>query len=98
MCIRDRNLEKNCSLIFTDSGTVQEEASILMKPCIVLREKTERNETVENGSTIIAGTNIKSINRGVKFFNHNQIKNYAPETYLYKDVSSRIVNILLSNI
>lgn len=92
------NLEKNCSLIFTDSGTVQEEASILMKPCIVLREKTERNETVENGSTIIAGTNIKSINRGVKFFNHNQIKNYAPETYLYKDVSSRIVNILLSNI
>jgi len=46
-------LEKNALCILTDSGTVQEEASILKIPSIILRENTERPETIESGSSII---------------------------------------------
>ena len=45
-------LEKNCGCIITDSGTVQEEASILKKPNIIIRDTTERPETIESGSSI----------------------------------------------
>jgi UDP-N-acetylglucosamine 2-epimerase (non-hydrolysing) len=47
--------EINAGLIVTDSGTVQEEASILQVPCIVARWSTERPETVEVGGCIVSG-------------------------------------------
>ncbi|HME54302.1 MAG TPA: UDP-N-acetylglucosamine 2-epimerase (non-hydrolyzing) [Candidatus Lokiarchaeia archaeon] len=54
-------LEKNARYIFTDSGGVQEEACILRRPCITLRENTERPETVDVGGNIITGYDIKKI-------------------------------------
>ena len=48
--------EQDAGLIITDSGTVQEEASILQVPCIVARRSTERPETIEVGGCILAGT------------------------------------------
>lgn len=47
--------EMEAGLIVTDSGTVQEEASILQVPCIVARISTERPETVEVGGCILSG-------------------------------------------
>ena len=48
--------EQSAALIVTDSGTVQEEASILQVPCVVARRSTERPETIEVGGCILAGT------------------------------------------
>jgi len=48
-------LESSARLILTDSGGVQEEACILGIPCVTLRDNTERPETVEVGSNILAG-------------------------------------------
>lgn len=48
-------------LIMTDSGGIQEEAVTLKKPCVVLRENTERPELVEMGFGEVAGTNPSTI-------------------------------------
>lgn len=39
-------LLKNCRLVMTDSGGVQEEAIVLKKPCVTLRHVSERWETL----------------------------------------------------
>ena len=54
-------LESKAKLILTDSGGVQEEACILKIPCVTLRNNTERSETLEVGSNILAGTTPEKI-------------------------------------
>lgn len=55
------NAELNSALIVSDSGTVQEEASILRVPCVVPRLSTERPETIECGGCILAGNQARDI-------------------------------------
>jgi UDP-N-acetylglucosamine 2-epimerase (non-hydrolysing) len=50
------NLEKGARLVLSDSGGVQEETCILGVPCVTLRDNTERPETVEVESNMLAGT------------------------------------------
>lgn len=47
---------EHCRLIMSDSGGVQEEATALRKPVLILRDVTERPEAVESGSGILVGT------------------------------------------
>jgi UDP-N-acetylglucosamine 2-epimerase (non-hydrolysing) len=56
-------LMKNCSLIITDSGGIQEEATApgIMKRVLVIRLSTERQEAVEAGFAKIVGTNRENI-------------------------------------
>ncbi len=46
---------KDCRLLLSDSGGVQEEAPSLGKPVLILRDKTERPEGVEAGVTLLVG-------------------------------------------
>ncbi len=54
-------LEANARIVLTDSGGVQEETCILNVPCVTLRDNTERPETIEVGSNILAGTGSERI-------------------------------------
>ena len=45
----------NAKFIMSDSGGVQEEASAIKKPLLVLRSVTERPEAVESGSAVLVG-------------------------------------------
>ena len=47
-------LEYNAKLVLTDSGGVQEETCILKVPFVTLRNNTERPETIEVRSNILA--------------------------------------------
>jgi len=70
-------LESNAKLVFTDSGGVQEETCILKVPCVTLRDNTERPETIEVGSNILAGTHPDRILKCTKimFFKENGWQN-----------------------
>jgi len=53
--------EKNATLIFTDSGGIQEEACVLKIPCITIRDNTERPETIKVGAnTLASAANLSS--------------------------------------
>jgi UDP-N-acetylglucosamine 2-epimerase (non-hydrolysing) len=54
-------MEKNAKVVLTDSGGVQEETCILGTPCVTLRDNTERPETLDVGSNILAGTDPEKI-------------------------------------
>ncbi|MEK6951861.1 MAG: UDP-N-acetylglucosamine 2-epimerase (non-hydrolyzing) [Nanoarchaeota archaeon] len=54
-------LEANAKLVITDSGGIQEETCILKIPCVTIRDNTERPETLEVGSNILAGVKPERI-------------------------------------
>jgi UDP-N-acetylglucosamine 2-epimerase (non-hydrolysing) len=58
-------LESSARLILTDSGGVQEESCIIGKPCVTLRDNTERPETVDVGANMVAGTQVDQITHAV---------------------------------
>jgi len=85
-------LESNARLVFTDSGGVQEETCILRVPCVTLRHNTERPETLEVGSNVLAGTDPAEILRKARHM-FNKSNNW---TNPFGDgrASERIVSIL----
>ncbi|WP_428236856.1 non-hydrolyzing UDP-N-acetylglucosamine 2-epimerase [Gracilimonas sp.] len=52
---------RRADLILTDSGGIQEEASALGKPVLVLRNETERQELIESGLGKLVGTDEETI-------------------------------------
>jgi UDP-N-acetylglucosamine 2-epimerase (non-hydrolysing) len=56
---------KACSFIVTDSGGIQEEAPVLAKPVLVLRDVTERPEAVEAGTSWLVGTDGDAVYEAV---------------------------------
>lgn len=65
-------LESKAKLVLTDSGGVQEEACILRIPCVTLRDNTERPETLEVGSNVLAGTDPDRILEKVHTMLHKE--------------------------
>ena len=65
---------KNSFCVLTDSGGLQEEAPAFGKPVLVIRNNTERNESIEIGTSQLVGTNTNDIFRGVESLLMNSIK------------------------
>jgi UDP-N-acetylglucosamine 2-epimerase (non-hydrolysing) len=57
------NMQATAVAIFTDSGGVQEESTVLGIPCFTIRENTERPATIDCGTNHLAGTKKESILR-----------------------------------
>ena len=88
-------LEKNSLCVITDSGTVQEECCIFNVPNITIRDVTERPETLESGSNMLSGVSPDSILMSVDIVLSEKHEWTPPAEYLEKDVSSKIIKIIL---
>ncbi len=55
------DLMRRAKVVFTDSGGVQEETTVLGIPCITLRENTERPVTITLGTNVLVGTDKEKI-------------------------------------
>lgn len=91
-------LERNASLIITDSGTVCEEAAMLGKPCIVWRETMERPEILELGNTVLRSPRAEvheTIEVCKDLINTPPtMDRYIPTEYEFKTVSQNVKRIL----
>ena len=67
------------SIILTDSGGIQEEATSLGKPVLVMRDTTERPEAVDAGVVRLVGTDVGLI--------VNQVTSLLTDTDHYKLMS-----------
>jgi len=88
------NLEKNARCVLSDSGTVQEECCIFKVPTVTLRDVTERPETIDCGSNVLAGGNPDRILELTKLVTSSTPKWDPPAEYLAPDVSSTVVRII----
>jgi len=55
------SLMGEAAAVFTDSGGIQEETTVLGIPCFTLRDNTERPITLAQGTNVLAGTTRESI-------------------------------------
>ncbi|HDK82528.1 MAG TPA: hypothetical protein ENH31_08170 [Nitrospirae bacterium] len=87
-------LEQRAFCVITDSGTVQEECCIFRVPNVTIRDVTERPETVETGSNIIAGLAPDRILDCTGTAVTENTDWQIPEEYYRTNVSSTVVKII----
>jgi len=88
-------LERNARCVITDSGTVQEECCIFRVPNITIRDVTERPETLECGSNMLTGVSPDLILKSLEVVLNGKCEWEPPAEYLEKNVSSKVVKIVL---
>lgn len=88
-------LERDALCVLSDSGTVQEECAILGVPNVTIRDTTERPETVECGSNIVAGVDPARVLVAFRTATARRGGWTAPPEYLRPRVSDTVVNILV---
>lgn len=90
------HLEKHASGVVTDSGTVQEEACIFNIPNVTIRDVTERPETIECGSNVLAGAVPGRLLGGMKLAFASSGGWQVPEEYQRRNVANTVAKIMLS--
>lgn len=91
-------LEKEARCVLTDSGTVQEECAIFRVPSVTLRDVTERPETLEAGSNMLAGVRCADVVRAAKVVLSAPPVWEPPAGYLDSDVTTKVVKIVLRGV
>ena len=87
------SLVKNSTCVFTDSGGIQEETTVLNVPCITLRDNTERPVTVSKGTNEIVGTDYEKIYGAYKNIKNKKKNAQIPELWDGK-AAERICKII----
>lgn len=90
-------LERNARCVLSDSGTVQEECCIFKVPNVTIRDVTERPETVDCGSNMLAGAEPAAVTRCVRIALSRGTDWQPPEEYLVRNVSTAVAKIVLGH-
>ncbi len=95
------NFMARCYLILTDSGGIQEEASALGKPVLVMRDTTERPEGIKSGTLKLVGTNEETIYKECDLLlrdeNYYHEMSCAANPYGDGHACERIVKVILES-
>lgn len=91
-------LQQNSFCVLSDSGTIQEEASILQIPAIQIRNSSERPESFDEGVVILSGLDKDIILQAVEIM----IKQFAkgdkckiPRNYQDLNVSTKVLRLVV---
>jgi len=91
-------LQKNSYCVLSDSGTIQEESSLLGFPAIQVRNSSERPEAFDEGVLILSGLDkdiiLQSIEITVKQHKAGEKFN-VPKNYQDKNVSSKVLRLVV---
>ena len=94
-------LQINANVVFSDSGTITEESSILNFPALNIRETQERHEGLEESSVMMVDLDIKKIKIALKILktqteNKERIINIVND-YNLINVSEKVLRIIHSH-
>jgi UDP-N-acetylglucosamine 2-epimerase (non-hydrolysing) len=91
-------LQKNSYCVLSDSGTIQEDSSLLGFPAIQVRNSSERPEAFDEGVLILSGLDkdiiLQSIEIIVKQYEAGEKFN-VPRNYQDKNVSSKVLRLVV---
>jgi len=89
-------LNRQARLIITDSGGLQEEATVLRVPCVTLRHNTERPVTIEAGCNQLAGNEPEKIRAAIYSVLDGKGREIHPPELWDGHAAERIVDTLLA--
>ena len=92
------SLQVNSKIVFSDSGSITEEANIMNFKAINLRNTNERQEGMNHGAVPMVHFDKEKIENLIKYFNNEKNNSDIINDYVSPNFSKIFYNILISYI